>query len=124
MLLRSNMLWVPPSCNPLQGLFNDLARLFAQVRVPNLPAGNQAAVNRLSQRLADKTTLDCIGLDQIKDRPEGTGKSEALGRLYVALCEVRVMKHQYPGDFAVAPEMHRYGHVEPRRVKVREVIQA
>src|SRR5258708_40049200 len=102
------MLWVPPSCNPLQGLFNDLACLFAQVRVPNLPAGNQAAVNRLSQRLADKTTLDCIGLDQIKDRPVGTGKSVAPGRLYGALCEVRVMMHQDPGNFAVAQGKHVY----------------
>jgi len=44
------------------------------LRVPNLPASNQAAVDRLPQRLADKTTLDCIGFDQIEDRPERMGK--------------------------------------------------
>src|SRR5258708_30654626 len=124
MSLLSNILRAAPSCNSPQDLFNNLARRFAQLRVLNLAAGNQAAVDRLPQRLADKTTLDCIGFDQIEDRPEGTGKSEALGRLYVALCEVRVMKHQDPGNFAVAPEMRRHGRVEPGRVKVREVIQA
>ncbi len=96
------MTWARPLCSLPEYFFDELARRTAHLRVPNLLASDEAAVNRLSESLADETLLDRAGLDQVKNRPQRTSKLEALRRLYVALGQVGKMKFEDAGYIAVA----------------------
>ena len=66
-----NTLWSTLCCL-LQYRFDDLARWFGQLRIPNLLAGYHAAVNSLCQRLPDEVSLNLAELDQIENRSERT----------------------------------------------------
>jgi hypothetical protein len=57
-----------------------------------LPA-DQTTVDSLPQCLADEVSFHCVSLDQIKDRPQGARKLEALSGLYVAIGEVGIVRH-------------------------------
>ena len=60
-------------------------------------ASDDAAVQRLSKRLADEAMLDRTSLDQVKNSPERTRKLKALCGLYVTLGQVGIMKHRQLG---------------------------
>lgn len=90
-------------------------------RVANLLPADQTTFDSLSQCLADEISLHCVSLDQVKDRPQGSRKLEALRRFYVALGEVRIVQQQDSWNLAVA-EICQDCHVELRRIRVRQVI--
>jgi hypothetical protein len=49
---------------------------------------------------------------------------EALRGLNVALGEFGIMKYEDEGNIAVAPEIRRNGHVELRRIQIRQIVEA
>ena len=124
MLPPSHMSWVTALCNSPQRFLNDLARRSAHSRVPNLLASDQTTVNSLPECLADEVPLDRAGLDQVENRPQRASKLEALRGLYVALGQVGIMKYEDAGNIAVAPEIRRNGHVELRRIQIRQIVEA
>src|SRR2546430_11566020 len=113
-----NKLWASPLGSLPEYFFDELARRTAQLRVPNLMASDEAAVNCLSESLADESLFHRAGLDQVKNRPQRTSKLETLRPLYVPLRQVGIMKYQDTGNFAVSPEIRGNGHVELRRTQV------
>ena len=94
------------------------------MRVVNLLASDDPAVQSLSERLTDKALFHSAGLYQIENRRQRASKFEALRRRYVALGQVGIVKHEDSGNAGAAPEIRRNGHVELRRTQVREFIKA
>src|SRR5713101_1301312 len=124
MLPPSNMPWVMALCSSPQNSLNGFAHRSAHLRVPNLLASDETAVDSLSERLADETLLHSADLDQIENRPQRASELEALRRLYIAIGQVGIVQHQDAGNIAVAPEIRRYSHVELRRIQIRQIVQA
>src|SRR5260370_385900 len=113
-----NKFWAAPSGSLQQHFFDEPSRRAAQLRVPNLSASDEAAVNRLSESLADETLFHRAGLDQVKNRPQRTSKLETLRPLYVPLRQIGIMKYQDTGNIAVSPKIRGNGHVDLRRTQV------
>src|ERR1019366_1752930 len=124
MLPPSHMSWVTALCSSPQHFLYDFARWSAHLRVPNLWGINKPRADSLLERRADEVQLDRPSLDQVKNRPQRASKLEALRRLYVALGQVGIMKYEDAGNIAVAPEICRNGHVELRRIQVRQIVEA
>jgi hypothetical protein len=76
----------------------------------------------LRQRLENETSLYCTRLNQIENRPQRPSEPEALSGLYVALGEIGVVQDEYSGNFAVAPEIRRHGHVQFCRIQIRQIV--
>jgi hypothetical protein len=70
MLLGLNMFWAAPLCSSAQDFLDNLARRFAQLRVPNLSASDQTTIKSLSHSLAYEVPFNCPGLNYIKNRPK------------------------------------------------------
>ena len=122
MLPRLCMSWVTALRNSSQYVLYDLASRSAYSRVANLWPADQTTVDSLPQCLADEVSLHCVSLDQVKDRPQGSRKLEALRVLYVALGEVGIVQHEDSRNLAVAAEIRRDCHVELRGIQIRQVI--
>src|ERR1017187_5160839 len=118
------MFWAAALCGSPQHSLHDLARRSAHWRIPKLLANDQTTVNSLPERLVDEVPLDGAGLDQVENRAQRASKLEALRGLYVALGQVGVMEYEDAGSLAVAPEIRRNGHVELRRIQIRQVVKA
>ena len=71
-----------------------------------------------------KCPLNCAGLDQVENRPQRASELEALCGLYVTLGQVGIMQYEDAGNIAVAPEIRRNGHVELRRIQIRQIVKA
>src|SRR6266436_10196207 len=84
----SNIPWTSPLCSMPEDFFNNLARRTVQLRVPNLLASDETAVNSLSERLANEALLHRAGFNKVKNRPQRASELEALRRLYVPLGQV------------------------------------
>src|ERR1700730_4101672 len=106
-----------------QRFLHDLARRSAHLRVPNLLTSDQTTVNSLRECLADEIPLDRTGLDQVEDRSQRTSELIALCCLDVTRGQVGIVKYEDSRNLAVAPEVRRDGHVELRRIKIRQVVK-
>jgi len=120
----SYMLWVSALCSPSKRFLNHFACRSTHLPAPNLLASDQTTVDSLSERLADEAPLDRAGLDQVENRSQRTSEFEALRGLYVALGQVAIMKDEDAGNITVASEVCRNGHVELRRIQIRQVEKA
>jgi hypothetical protein len=78
--------------NSSQYVLFDLASRSAHSRVANLLPADQTTVDSLPQCLADEVSFHCVSLDQVKDRPQGSRKLEALRVLYVALVQISIVQ--------------------------------
>ena len=94
------------------------------VRASNLWTGDQATVDSLPERLADEVSLDRACFDQIENRPQWASELEALRGLYVALGQIGVVQDENPGNLAVAAKTRRNGHVQLRRIQIRQIVEA
>jgi len=63
------------------------------LRVPNLLASDDPAVDCLSERLADKALFHGLGLDQIENRPQRASELKALRRLCIAIGQAGIMQY-------------------------------
>ena len=54
----------------------------------------------------------------------GPSELEALSRLHVTLGQIGIVKYENSGNIAVAPEVRRHGHVELRRIQIRQFVKA
>jgi len=125
MLPPSYMFWMSSSlCSPPQPSLYNFARRSAHLSVPNLLASDQTTFDSLSDCLADEAPIECAGLDQVENRSQGASELEALRGLYVVLGQVGIMKDEDAGNIAVASEVRRNGHVELRRIQIRQVEKA
>ncbi len=124
MLPRLYISWLTALGNSPQYVLYDLASRSAHSRVANLLPADQTTVDRLPQCLADEVSLHCVSLDQVKDRPQGSRKLQALRVLYVALGQVSIVQYQDSRNVAVSPEIGRNGHVELCGIQVRQVVEA
>jgi len=120
----SHIFWMTALCSPPQHFFYKLTRRSAHSRVPNLLASDQTTVNSLPERLADEGPLNGSGLDQVENGPQRARELEALCGLYVTLGQVGIMEYEDARNLAIAPEVRRNGHVEFRRIQIRQIIKA
>src|SRR5439155_22531339 len=67
--------------------------------------------------------LDGAGFDQVEDSSQKSSKLVDLCCLYVTRGKVGIMKYEDSRNLAVAPEVRRDGHVELRRIQIRQVIK-
>src|SRR5690349_10303005 len=111
-------------CNSPQYVLYDLASRSAHSGVANLLPADQTTVDSLPQCLADEVSFYCVSFDQVKNRPQGSRKLEALRVLYVALGQVSIMQYEDSGNVAVSPEIGRNGHVEFCGIQIRQVVEA
>ena len=124
MLPRLCMFWATALRNSSQYILYDLASRSAHSRVANLLPTDQTTVDSLPQCLADEVSFHCVSLDQVKDRPQGSRKLEALRVLYIAVGEVGIVQHQDSRNLAVAAEIRRDCHVKLGWIQIRQVVQA
>ncbi len=117
------MFWETPLCGSSQCFLYHLAGRSTHGRVANLVPSDQASVQGLRQRLENETSLYCTRLNQIENLPQRPSEPEALGSLYVALGEIGVVQDEYSGNFAVAPEIGRNGHVQLCRIQIRQIVK-
>jgi hypothetical protein len=73
--------------------------------------------------LEDETSLCCTRINQVENRPQRPSEPEALSDLYVGLGKIRVVQDEYSGNFAVAPEIRRNGHVQLCRIQIRQIVK-
>lgn len=111
-------------CNSTQYIFYNLAGGLTHSRVANLLPTDQTTIKSLPHCLPDEGPFHCTGLDQVKDRPQGSSKLEALSVLYVALGKIGVVQDQDSGNIAVTPEIRRNHHVQFGRIQIRQFIKA
>jgi hypothetical protein len=91
-------------------IFKHPAVCITQLDTLDLLPRDQPAVERLSQGLPEKHSLNCIGFNQIENSSKGSSMLEALTRLYVLSGQVRIVQHKNARNFAVSPEVGWDGH--------------
>ena len=85
MLTRLSTSWVMALRSSPQRFFYDSAGRSTHSRGSNPLHTDQTTVDGLPQCLADEVSLRRASVDQIKNRPQGPRKLEALRGLYLAL---------------------------------------
>src|SRR4051812_4432378 len=111
-------------CNSSQCFFEELADRSTHSRIPNLLPTNQSALDRLPESLSNEVPFHRVGIDQVENRPKGSSELEALSRLHVARRQIGIVEYENTGNIAVAPEVRRHGHMDLRRIQVREFVEA
>ena len=90
MLPPSHTSWVSALCSSPQYVFNHFLGRATHSCVPKLLASDEAAVDSLSERLADEMLLHGAGFDQIENCPQRAGELKALRRLYIAIGQIGI----------------------------------
>jgi len=91
---------------------------------PNLLAADQPSTEGLPKRLPKEAARDRIRFEEIENRPKGTRELEALRGFNIARRQVSAMQDESTGGLAIPAKVHGNGHMQLRRIEVREVVKA